>query len=524
MALAALVLLALLVVVVVVLAVRQVRLGVQHERTRLLVDALDARVGGVQRRLEEVPGIGTGRHEVALVLNPIKTHADRVRRELERLAEAEGLGEVLVLETKEDDPGTAMARQALDAGARLVIAAGGDGTVRTVAEQLAGTDVALGVVPLGTGNLLARNLDLPINDVEQCLRIAVGGRQRRIDTVDVRFTHEDGRVTRQTFTVIGGAGYDADIMGDTKDELKSLAGWLAYSEAGMRHLRGKRHEVTVALDGGQPRRFKVRTVMVANCGMLTGGVELLPQAKLDDGLLDVMVLSPRHALDWARIAVKTVTRHRSSVPAMHTEQAQRVKVEFAEPMPSQLDGDATGVITALDARVQPDSLVVMLVAEDDASVRDDGVSAAAPVPEPAPHICPPVPAFVRETAVSPPFSFGKRRLPQRFRSGNGRLTTTFVRETSAGATRGREARRRPVVVVIVPFRRRKSLGAAVSRTKVTLGPPFPERKSLGGRRFPNESAAPPQRERRDSTQARPERYAASVNSAGTLVGTGSAWA
>ena len=138
MALAALVLLAVLAVVVVVLAVRQVRLGVQHQRTRLLVDALDARVGGVQRRLEEVPGIGTGRHEVALVLNPIKTHADRVRRELERLAEAEGLGEVLVLETQEDDPGTAMARQALDAGARLVIAAGGDGTVRTVAEQLAG--------------------------------------------------------------------------------------------------------------------------------------------------------------------------------------------------------------------------------------------------------------------------------------------------------------------------------------------------------------------------------------------------
>lgn len=82
MALAALVLLAVLAVVVVVLAVRQVRLGVQHQRTRLLVDALDARVGGVQRRLEEVPGIGTGRHEVALVLNPIKTHADRVRREL----------------------------------------------------------------------------------------------------------------------------------------------------------------------------------------------------------------------------------------------------------------------------------------------------------------------------------------------------------------------------------------------------------------------------------------------------------
>lgn len=386
MALAALVLLAVLAVVVVVLAVRQARLGVQHDRTRLLLDALDARVGGVQRRLEQVPGVGTARHEVALVLNPIKARADEVRRALEGLAEREGLGKVLVLETEEDDPGTAMAREALEAGVRLVIAAGGDGTVRTVAEQLAGTDVALGVVPLGTGNLLARNLDLPINDIEECLKIATTGRQRRIDTVDIRFTHADGGLTRQTFTVIGGAGYDADIMGDTKDELKDVAGWLAYSEAGMRHLRGKRHEVSVALDGGQPRRFKVRTVMVANCGMLTGGMELLPEAKLDDGLLDVMVLSPKHALDWARIAVKTVTRHRSSVPAMHTEQAQRVKVEFAEPMPSQLDGDATGVITALDARVQPDSLVVMLVDEEDASVHDDGASAPAPVPEPAPRI------------------------------------------------------------------------------------------------------------------------------------------
>ena len=386
MALAALVLLAVLGVVVTVLAVRQGRLRAQHERTRGQLDALDARLGGVQERLGRLPGVEEVHHEVALVLNPIKARADEVRRALEALAERESLGKVLVLETEEDDPGTAMAREALEAGVRLVIAAGGDGTVRTVAEQLAGTDVALGVVPLGTGNLLARNLDLPINDVEECLKIATTGRQRRIDTVDIRFTHADGGLTRQTFTVIGGAGYDADIMGDTKDELKDVAGWLAYSEAGMRHLRGKRHEVSVALDGGQPRRFKVRTVMVANCGMLTGGMELLPEAKLDDGLLDVMVLSPKHALDWARIAVKTMTRHGSSIPVMHTEQAQRVKVQFADPMPSQLDGDATGDIVALDARVQPDSLVVMLVDEEDASVHDDGASAPAPVPEPAPRI------------------------------------------------------------------------------------------------------------------------------------------
>ncbi|MGC5048894.1 diacylglycerol/lipid kinase family protein [Micrococcus porci] len=386
MALAALVLAAVLAVAVVVLDLRLRRLDGAHERTRGQLDAVEARLGDLRRRAGRAPGVNLPGPQVALVLNPVKARADEVRRAMEALAEKEGLGEVLVLETTGEDPGTAMAREALTAGVRLVVAAGGDGTVRTVAEQLAGTDVALGVMPLGTGNLLARNLGLPINDIEKCLRIALTGRQRRIDTVDVRLTHEDGARTRQTFTVIGGAGYDAEIMGDTKDELKDMAGWLAYSEAGMRHLRGRRHEVSITLDGGAVQRFKVRSVMVANCGMLTGGMELLPEAKLDDGLLDVLVLSPRHALDWVRIAAKTLTRHRASIPVMHTEQAQRVQVRFAEPMSSQLDGDATGDITALDARIQPDSLVVMLADEDDASVEDGGRSADAPVPEPAPHI------------------------------------------------------------------------------------------------------------------------------------------
>ena len=262
-----------------------------------------------------------------------------------------------------------MARDAVAAGVRRVLVAGGDGTVRTVAEELAGTSVALGIVPLGTGNLLARNLSLPINDPEECVRIALHGHQRVIDTVDVRFVHEGGERTRHTFTVIGGAGYDAEIMGDTRDDLKDMAGWLAYSEAGLRHLAGDRHEVTVTLDGRLPRTFKARTVMVANCGMLTGGVELLPDAKLDDGLLDVMVLSPRHTLDWVRIMVKTVTRHGKAIPVLHTEQASRVQVRFAQPMASQLDGDATGDITGLDARVQPDSLAVMIKNEERASVQ-----------------------------------------------------------------------------------------------------------------------------------------------------------
>ena len=164
-----------------------------------------------------------------MIYNPVKSGVDEIRAYVETQARRDGFGDVLVLETEEDDPSVQMARDAVAAGVRRILVAGGDGTVRTVAEELANTSVALGIIPLGTGNLLARNLSLPINDPEECVRIALHGHQRVIDTVDVRLVHEDGERTRHTFTVMGGAGYDADIMGDTRDDLKDMDGWLAYS-------------------------------------------------------------------------------------------------------------------------------------------------------------------------------------------------------------------------------------------------------------------------------------------------------
>ncbi|MDY6054669.1 diacylglycerol kinase family protein [Micrococcus sp.] len=358
-----------------------------HAQTQQRLETMEAQAGQTLRALQErvqaqaeapeqarpgaaapgaVPGQGP---QVALVVNPTKSGTRQLRLMFQALAIEEGLGPVLVLETTAEDPGSAMARQAVEAGVRTVVAAGGDGTVRTVAEQLTGTDVALGVVPLGTGNLLARNLDLPIHDVEECAWIALTGHRRQIDTVEVQLTGEDGQRTRQTFTVMGGTGYDAEIMGDTKDELKDKAGWLAYSEAGLRHLGGRRHRIEVSFDGGPFETHSMRSLLVANCGMLTAGMELLPEAKLDDGLLDVLILSPRNTMDWARIAVKTLTRHRRDLDSLQTRQARRVQVRLVDPMLSQLDGDATGRITALEAQVRPNSLTMMIRDEDGASLR-----------------------------------------------------------------------------------------------------------------------------------------------------------
>src|SRR5699024_12536785 len=94
--------------------------------------------------------------------------------------------------------------------------------------------------------------------------------------------------------VIAGAGYDAQIMHSASDRLKAAAGWLAYTEAGVRHLRGKRHAVLVSTDGGEPKRYRVRSAMVANCGYLSGGLNVLPDAVMEGGFLDVSMLDRRH--------------------------------------------------------------------------------------------------------------------------------------------------------------------------------------------------------------------------------------
>lgn len=313
---------------------------------------------------------------IALVLNPSKNGADRIRAMATAAVAEAGLPELKVYETSVEDPGQQMARDAIRDGADVVIAAGGDGTVRFVAEELAGTDVALALVPMGTGNLLARNLKLPLDDHQACINTAIHGSTREIDSVSIKLEGTDGQVKKNTFLVIAGAGIDAEVMGDTRDDLKARAGWLAYGEAGMRHLPGKRKEISVSLDGGAPQRRKVRSVMVANCGELTAGMDFIPDARFDDGLLDVVMLSPRHVGDWVRIAAKTLTKSTAEIPVMETHQATRCRVVLHEPMTAQLDGDAIMEVKVIDARVKPDSLRVQMPATD---VPD---SAAAPLMRP----------------------------------------------------------------------------------------------------------------------------------------------
>ena len=225
----------------------------------------------------------------------MKSPGESFRASFFRLCETQGWAEPLWLETTKEDTGLGQAREALDAGVDVVIAAGGDGTVRCVAEVLAGTGTPMGLVPLGTGNLLARNLGVDITDPVAASYDVLSGTDTKVDVVKARLDHAE---EEHIFLVMAGLGYDAAIMANTVDELKDRVGWLAYVEAGIRHLPGKPIRAKISIDGQHAVRRRIRSVMVGNCGKIMGGVEIFPEAKVDDGILDVVILAPVGRLGW----------------------------------------------------------------------------------------------------------------------------------------------------------------------------------------------------------------------------------
>ncbi|MEU8132057.1 diacylglycerol kinase family protein [Streptodolium elevatio] len=321
----------------------------------------------------------------ALVVNPIKLDSadDRVR--IDRIMAEAGWAPPLWLETTIEDPGGGATRAALAEGVDLVVVAGGDGTVRECAGALAGTGVPLAVVPSGTGNLLARNLGLPI-DLTDAVHVAVHGHDRHIDLGGIEPDEPDGE--RRYFTAMAGIGLDAAMVADAPDALKKKVGWPAYAVSAGRHLRDARMRVTLRIDDGEPIKRRARMVLVGNVGALQAGMQLLPGAEPDDGLLDVVVFAPYGMTGWAHATVRVIGRRRRDVPEVPPRQrrwrpiehftGRSVEVTTARPEPRELDGDPIGPGTRLAVRVRPGALVVR-VPEGRVAVRPEARAEPFPV-------------------------------------------------------------------------------------------------------------------------------------------------
>ena len=304
-----------------------------------------------ERPLSSMPDTRT---TLAVILNPIKIDdADAFKSKVGQAARAAGWDEPLWFETTVDDAGGSMARAAVAAGADIVVGAGGDGTVRVVCAEMAGTGIPVGIIPAGTGNLLARNLGVPLG-LDQATRRRAQGQDRAVDAV--RVEGDDLEPTR--FMVMAGLGLDAAIMDAAPDALKAKIGWTAYVVAGAKHLRYPAVRVDISVDGAEPVRRRARTVVIGNVGSLQAGIPLLPDAEIDDGKLDVVVVAPRRFFGWVPLAARVVTRRRRTDEKLDRFTGRSVVITTQSPTPRQLDGDTVGVGKEIRAEVEPGVLLI----------------------------------------------------------------------------------------------------------------------------------------------------------------------
>lgn len=321
---------------------------------------------------------------VAFVANPSKPDVAELRAAVRKAAAEQYLPEPMWLETTVEDPGVGQARAAVEAGVDLVVAVGGDGTVRAVAEALAGTGVPMGLMPLGTGNLLARNLDIPLNDPLAALQLAIDGRDCPIDVGWLRVEKWESQMDDDIaeaadslpddtdtprdhiFLVIAGLGFDAAMVADADDQLKAKVGWIAYFVAGVRHLHGRRLRVDLTLDDSPTQHLRARSLLVGNCGRLPGGITLLPDAVIDDGELDIAAIDTRGGIaGWAQLFGEVVLQGvgvRNELPAkigrIDHMRARTARIVVAGGEHVQVDGDIVGHASEVTTRVDPGALLV----------------------------------------------------------------------------------------------------------------------------------------------------------------------
>jgi len=309
-----------------------------------------------------------------VIYNPLKVDILALDTVVAAAAKEAGWHRTLWFATTVDDAGQLLVAEAIKQGATMVMAAGGDGTVRAVAEGLRDTGVTMALLPSGTGNLLARNLDIHFSNLAETVDIAFHGVDRKIDLGLASIVRQNGQSEEHVFLVMAGLGLDAKMIAKTSTKLKKAVGWLAYVDAIGRSLPEiKPVKLKVSIDAETPRAVNVHTIIIGNCGKLPGGILLLPDAKPDDGVLDFVALRPRGPLGWLNVWNKLAWENgvlrksavgrkiidlSKDVRDVMSFRGEELEMDVSPAQEFELDGDEYGEIVAMRAWVEKQSLTI----------------------------------------------------------------------------------------------------------------------------------------------------------------------
>ena len=283
---------------------------------------------------------------VAVVANASKTFGAGLP-ELRRVLERAGVDEPLWYEVPKAKPAAKQVETAIDEGAELIFVWGGDGTVRRAIGALAGTDAALAVLPAGTANLFASNLGIP-QEIERAVAIGLSGECRSLDV---------GRFRDERFAVMAGAGFDAAMIRDA-DARKERLGRAAYVLSGSRHLRHESFDAEIAVDGVDWFEGPASCILLGNLGEVFGGVEVFPDARPDDGVLELGIVTADGLFQWSRTLARTAVGDPSRSPFVRITKAKEVAVKLDRKVRYELDGGDRSKVRKFKAEIEPAALTV----------------------------------------------------------------------------------------------------------------------------------------------------------------------
>jgi YegS/Rv2252/BmrU family lipid kinase len=274
--------------------------------------------------------------------------------ELRAALAREGITDPIWFEVNKSRKAPKKARRALGRGAGLIFVWGGDGMVQRCIDAVAGTEAVLAIVPAGTANLLAANLGIP-DCVSGAVQVGLHGVRRPLDT---------GTVNGEHFAVMAGAGFDARMIRDASRRMKDRLGRVAYIYTGARNMSARPVKATVEVDGERFAKGRVSCVLAGNVGRVLGGVDAFPDARPDDGLLELGVVTAKNPVEWARTLGRVALGKAADSPFVELTRGRRAEVKFSREIPYELDGGARPPVRKLRIEVHPAAVRVCVPRPD----------------------------------------------------------------------------------------------------------------------------------------------------------------